>query len=67
MAGHRSRGGRADQQWKVASQVVTLDQISGGRGQDARDIKAWLAKRSDGREYDILAEGQTPPDDPVAA
>ena len=46
-----------------------LPQYAEGDGspQEARDIKAWLAKRSDRREHDILAEGETPPDDPAAA
>ena len=38
-----------------------------GKAINTASNKAWLAKRSDGRQHDILAEGETPPDDPAAA
>lgn len=45
-----------------------LPQYSGdGTPAEARELKAWLAARSEGREHDLLAEGETPADDPAAA
>jgi hypothetical protein len=46
-----------------------LPQYSGGDGrpEEACRLKAWLTERASGREYDVLADGETPADDPAAA
>ncbi len=35
--------------------------------QDARDVRAWLAEHGAGPDLDVVAEGETPADDPGAA
>jgi alkanesulfonate monooxygenase SsuD/methylene tetrahydromethanopterin reductase-like flavin-dependent oxidoreductase (luciferase family) len=46
-----------------------LPQYSSGEGtpEDLRAVRAWLAERGAGPEFEVIAEGETPADDPAAA
>jgi alkanesulfonate monooxygenase SsuD/methylene tetrahydromethanopterin reductase-like flavin-dependent oxidoreductase (luciferase family) len=49
--------------------IIPQYQLDGRDGgpDDARALRAWLAGHGAGPGFDMVAEGETPPDDPVAA